>query len=135
MGCYLVDLCGQPVDRMNRHQRRRICEAGEARLARRLRKLRPMIIITVVRSVGSNVRRAEAAARWSSLHLELPYPGRWHRARVIFRQKLTPLLRRVLRSNQTDLGTSRWTNIKEWETPAHQAGGLLNYGADFFVAS
>jgi hypothetical protein len=100
MGCYLLDLCGEPVDRMNLHLRRCICLDGEARLARRLRKLRPMMIVTVVRSIGSNVRRAEAAAGWCGLHLELPYPGRWHHFRVTFRRKLTPLLRTALRGKQ-----------------------------------
>lgn len=61
MGCYLVDLCGKPVDQMDPGSRRCICEAGEARLARRLQQLRPKIVITVVRSIGSNVRRAEAS--------------------------------------------------------------------------
>jgi len=100
MGCYLLDLCGEPVDRMNLHLRRCICLDGEARLARRLRKLRPMMIATVVRSIGSNVRRAEAAAGWCGLHLELPYPGRWHHFRMAFRRKLTPLLRTALRGKQ-----------------------------------
>ena len=100
MGCYLVDLCGKPVDRLDRTSRRCVCEAGEARLAHRLRKLRPIIIVTVVRSIGSNVRRAEAAAGWCGLHLELPYPGRWHRFRLTFRRKLTPVLRSALRSKQ-----------------------------------
>jgi hypothetical protein len=100
MGCYLLDLCGEPVDQMNLHLRRCICLEGEARLARRLRKLRPMMIVTVVRSIGSNVRRAEAAAGWCGLHLELPYPGRWHHFRMTFRRKLTPLLRTALRGKQ-----------------------------------
>src|SRR6516162_3365972 len=95
-GCFLVDLCGKPVDRMDRSSRRCVCEAGEKCLARKLRKLRPMIVITVVRSIGSNIRRAEVAAGWSGLHLELPYPGRWHHFRVTFRRKLTPLLRAAL---------------------------------------
>jgi hypothetical protein len=96
MGCYLVDLCGKPVDRMDRSSRRCVCEAGEKRLARKLRTLRPMIVITVIRSIGSNIRRAEAAAGWSGLHLELPYPGRWHHFRVSFRRQLMSLLRTAL---------------------------------------
>jgi hypothetical protein len=99
MGCYLVDLCGRPVDRMDPSSRRSICEAGEARLARRLRQLRPKIVITLVRSIESNVRRAETRARWSGLHMELPYPGRWHRFSMTFRRKLTPLLRTALTDN------------------------------------
>jgi len=96
MGCYLLDLCGRPVDRMKPSLRRGVCREGEVRLARRLRRLRPQVVVTVVRSIGSNVRRAEVAAGWSGPHFELPYPGRWHRFRVTFRRKLVPLLRTIL---------------------------------------
>src|SRR5215510_3842713 len=75
LGCYLVDLCGTPVDRMDARLRRDICVTGEARLARMLRQLRPKIVVVLVRSIASNVRRAETAAGWSGVHLELPYPG------------------------------------------------------------
>jgi hypothetical protein len=51
----------------------------------------------LVRSIASNVRRAKAAAGWSGVYLELPYPGRWHRFRLAFRRKLIPLLRKALR--------------------------------------
>jgi hypothetical protein len=103
MGCYLVDLCGEPVDQMRPQLRHCVCVEGEARLAHMLRKLHPMIIVTVVRSIGSSVRRAEAAAGWSGRHLELPYPGRWHHLRMTFRRKLTPLLRTALRVEQGKL--------------------------------
>jgi len=93
LGCYLVDLCGEPVDRMNRQSRERICHAGEDRLARRLRRLRPKIIVTLVRSIESSVRRAEARAKWSGVQVALPYPGRWHHYRTVFRENLTPVLR------------------------------------------
>lgn len=98
LGCYLVDLCGEPVDRMDRKARQRVCLAGEASLNRTLRQLRPKIVVTVVRSISRNVRRAEDQAKWSGLHVELPYPGRWVHLRAEFRQKLVPLLRNSLRS-------------------------------------
>src|SRR5262249_56144995 len=76
MGWYFVELWGERGDRMNLHLRRCICLDGEARLARRLRKLRPMMIVTVVRSIGSNVRRAEAAVGYcgSALGASLSRP-------------------------------------------------------------
>lgn len=97
LGCYLVDLCGRPVDRMNMRSRQRVCLAGEVELARTIRQLRPEIIVVVVRSIGTNVQRAERHVSWSGAHLELPYPGRWHHHRTAFRRKLT----RVLRSRLT----------------------------------
>jgi len=93
MGCYLVDLCGKPVDRMVPRQRKRICLDGEARLARRLKHLRPKIVITVVRSISGNVKRSERRAGWLGEHIELPYPGRWHRYRRVFLQGLASVLR------------------------------------------
>jgi hypothetical protein len=93
LGCYLVDLCAGPVNQMNVQARQRVCLGAEARLSRRLRQLRPKIIVTVVRSISGNVRRAEERASWSGLHVELPYPGRWHHHRTDFRRKLLFLLR------------------------------------------
>ena len=96
LGCYLVDLCGQPVDRMDRKARQRVCFAGEASLSRTLRQLRPQIVVAVVRSIGRSVRRSEDQAKWSGLHVELPYPGRWVHHRAEFHRKLVPLLRKSL---------------------------------------
>lgn len=93
LGCYLVDLCGKPVDRMNRAQRRRASRDGEVRLAKILKQLRPKIVITVVRSIAANVRRSESRAAWSGRHIELPYPGRWIRHRTAFLATLKPILR------------------------------------------
>jgi hypothetical protein len=96
LGCYLVDLCGKPVDRLNSKKRKQACRDGEARLARTLKALQPKIIITVVRSISANVRRAQASANWKGLHVELPYPGRWKEHRIAFDDELKPVLRKEL---------------------------------------
>src|SRR5262249_54714303 len=96
LGCYLVDLCGGPVDKMPDGPRRSACCAGEVHLARMIRELHPKVIVTFVRSIRSNVTRAQSQARWRGLHLELPYPGQWHRHRIEFRRRLVPLLRKTL---------------------------------------
>ena len=73
LGCYLVDLCGRPVDRLDKEERRRVCAESEVRLARTIKRLQPKTVITVVRSISTNVERAAAegrldgAARQSSL--------------------------------------------------------------------
>lgn len=108
LGCYLVDLCAEPVDNMTHGARRCACLSGEARLARIIRTLRPEIIITVVRSIGENVRRAGEQAAWSGPHLELPYPGRWYRHRMEFGRRLVPLLRKTVgESHDSDIGVDR----------------------------
>jgi hypothetical protein len=96
LGCYLIDLCGKPVDDMTRDARRQACRRGEKRLAQKIRELRPQAVVTVVRSIGANVTRAQECAGWSGRHLELPYPGRWHRHRTKFRRLLVPFLRQNL---------------------------------------
>jgi hypothetical protein len=96
LGCYLLDLCGQPVDHLPRGPRIDICRHGEARLARTIRALRPRVVVTLVRAIRASVERVLAAAQWSGMHLELPYPGRWIHHRVEFERRLVPVLRKTL---------------------------------------
>jgi hypothetical protein len=92
LGCYLVDLCGVPVDHMSKDRRRKACSDGEINLTRMLKHFRPEAAITVVRSIAANVRNAEEQAHWKAIRLELPYPGRWQDHRLAFRKALVPFL-------------------------------------------
>ncbi len=98
LGCYLVDLCGKPVDRIDEAARRRARRSGEVPLSKTLRRLRPEIVVVVLRSITGNVRRAEEHAKWSDVHLELPYPGRWHRHRIVFLRTLSGFLTQSFRA-------------------------------------
>jgi len=95
-GCYLVDVCGEPVDHLPRSTRLMVCRAGEGRLARKIRTLRPEVIVTLVMSIRASVQRAQKMAIWAGLHVELPYPGRWKRHRVEFQRRLEPVLLKIL---------------------------------------
>lgn len=95
-GCYLVDLCGEPVDRMKKSARAKTCRKSELRLSRMLQQLRPELVIVVVRSIAMNVQRSEKSANWSGRQIELPYPGRWRRHRAAFLSGLIPVLRGLL---------------------------------------
>jgi len=64
LGCYLVDLCAEPVDRLGKKERMRVCTESEGRLARTIKRLQPRTVITVVRSIATNVKRAEQLAHW-----------------------------------------------------------------------
>ena len=96
LGCYLVDLCDSPVDDLPQTTRKMTCAESEARLARDICDLNPKAVVTIVRSIAVNVRRALQTADWSGEYLELPYPGRWHHHQVAFQEVLVPLLRREL---------------------------------------
>jgi len=97
LDCYLIDLCGSPVDRMTPKNRQLACARGEMRLGATIRRLNPEVVVTVVRSIAANVRRAIARAKWQGELVELPYPGRWESHRVEFERTLKPVLRRTLR--------------------------------------
>ena len=96
LGCYLVDLCEAPVDKLTPTQRKAACVHGESRLSDLLVELRPKIIVTVVLSIVENVRRAQTAANWDGTHLAVPYPGRWRHHQQAFQAALTPLLQSEL---------------------------------------
>jgi hypothetical protein len=95
-GCYLVDLCGEPVDDLDAEARAALRRAGEAALARTIRRLRPETVVTLVRAIVPNVRRAEADAGWEGERLDVPYPGRWHAHRQAFTTVFVPWLRRAI---------------------------------------
>jgi hypothetical protein len=83
-GCYLIDLCPDPVDRLDRQSRLATCRNSEASLGRSIARLEPSMILTVVRSIEDNVARAGFRAGWRGPFLHLPYPGRWSRHRDVF---------------------------------------------------
>jgi hypothetical protein len=87
-GCYLIDLCPEPVDHLDRTSRRATCQNSEGLLARSIARLNPMMILTVVRSIEDNVTKAACRAGWQGAFLHLPYPGRWSRHRAVFVSRL-----------------------------------------------
>jgi hypothetical protein len=96
LNCYLVDLCGRPVDRLDNAQRKQARTGGEIPLSRIVRRLQPGMVITVVRSIAPNVLRSLELSNWMGVHLVLPYPGRWKQHRAAFDQLLIPVLKKEL---------------------------------------
>ena len=103
-GCYLIDLCPEPVDRLPARDRRLACIAGEAHLAEAISSLRPDCIVTLVRSIEANVARAAGKAGWNGPFLSLPYPGRWASHKAFFVSSLRVALPGLLK--RTDCRTS-----------------------------
>lgn len=94
-GCYLTDLCREPVDHLDQAERRAMRKAGEAFLTRELKRLQPGTIAPVLRSIVSNVENAAARAHWQGEILQFPYPGRWSRHRAAFIEALAPVIQRL----------------------------------------
>lgn len=87
-GCYLIDLCRDPVDNLDPPSRRAACRSSEASLSRTIDRLNPLKIVTLLRSIEANVTRAAFQAGWLGPFLHLPYPGRWSRHRDVFVEAL-----------------------------------------------
>jgi hypothetical protein len=99
-GCYLIDACLQPVDRMESSARRAACLDGESHLARSFRTFQPETIVSLVHSIRANVERAAERARWKGILVAVPYPGRWIQHRKVFLTSLVPHLRVLLASKE-----------------------------------
>lgn len=103
LGCYLVDLCLDPVNQLTRsddgslQKRLRARRAGEGRLAKTLMELQPQAIVVLLKGIVPNVRRAAALANSNAERFELTYPSRWHHHRVAYRRELATLLRKLKR--------------------------------------
>lgn len=110
-GCYLVDLCPSPVDRLDPESRRRARAAGEQLLSEKLILLQPKMIAPVLRSIVNHVANAAVRANWRGEILELPYPGRWHRYREEFMKALEPSLVELFRSPST--GRLKWQTSED----------------------
>jgi hypothetical protein len=100
-GCYLVDLCAEPVDRLEAKARRAACVAGEESLAMTIAELQPVVIGILLRSIGRNVGNAIARAGWQGEVIQLPYPGRWVRHRQTFIEMVRPVIAREMDRRQS----------------------------------
>jgi len=92
-GCYLTDLCPEPVDRLDAKSRESARRAGEKSLSRTIAELQPATIAALLRSINGHVSRAASRAEWAGQMIHLPYPGRWHQHRSAFIRTLAPVLR------------------------------------------
>jgi hypothetical protein len=104
LGCYLDDLCLEPVNQLTERAdgswRRRLQARrdGEARLAETLAALRPAVIIVALKGIVPNVTRAAAIAGCAETERHtLTYPSRWHRHRLAYRRELAALVRDLKR--------------------------------------
>jgi hypothetical protein len=100
LGCYLIDLCGVPVDRLDAKSRRELCRSSEEPLGDAIRWFRPERIVSLVRSIERNVVRAASRAGWEGAIVSVPYPGRWARHRERFVEVLQPVVAGLLRDDR-----------------------------------
>lgn len=95
-GCYLFDLCPDPVDRLCTQQRRAVRTSSEKLVTESITRLQPDMIATLLRSVERNVANSIMRAQWKGPLIHLPYPGRWEHLRRQFAETLEPVINRLL---------------------------------------
>jgi hypothetical protein len=100
MGCYLDDLCAEPVNQWKltnsvaREKRLRAREDNESTLTNRIREYAPREIVVVMKGIEPNVRRTAEQAGFGDHPIHpLPFPRREHRARYV--DELSHLLRQM----------------------------------------
>ncbi len=95
LGCWLVDLAEQPVDRSPTVERTRAADAGVPALTDMLRELRPDRVVVVLRRIAPAVRRAAGAAGFDDRAIDvLPFPTRqW---RPVYVRQLAGILGEML---------------------------------------
>ena len=95
-GCYLVDLCREPIDHLPAPARREERRRAEPRLAESIREHRPEAIIVLLRAIEPNVSSAAQEAGWTGSLIEAPYPGRWKHLRQDFLKIAAPVVKTLL---------------------------------------
>jgi hypothetical protein len=91
-GCYLVDLCPEPVDQLHAPERDAACRAAERALSNTIARMHPVAIVTIVRAIEGIVLDAASRANWSGTMIHVPYPGRWSRLKRTFVDTLSPVI-------------------------------------------
>jgi hypothetical protein len=96
-GCYLIDLCDEPVDKLPAAERRQAHVEGERTLSTRISRMNPEVIISLARSIRSNIDTAITTSAWQGAIVDVPYPGRWIHHRRKFIASLLPIAKLALR--------------------------------------
>jgi hypothetical protein len=107
-GCYLDDLCLEPVNNLPRRERRERRTQAEGALARRLRRYRPQGVVAIGKTTaGPHVRLALTRAGVTDVDFAVvSFPGRpAHKAE--FHRELRSLLRSAAKAGVLGLGHQR----------------------------
>src|SRR5436309_2778689 len=99
LGCYLDDLCLEPVNHLHDRERKQRRSEAEPRLARRLRRYRPKAVVAVGKTTAApHVRAALERSDLEDVSFaEVPFPGRpAHKAE--FQREMQWILRKARRT-------------------------------------
>ena len=112
LGCYLDDLCLEPVNHLERAARRQKRTDAEGLLAQRLQAYSPLMVVAIGKTTAApHVRAVLAASGLASLPLRVvAFPGRPEH-KVMFHSEMNAIL-----SEACELGVLRTGNARPAET-------------------
>ena len=88
MGCYLVDLCDQPVNNLTDPQKKELSFARIDALSYKLRDLKPEVIIVVIKRILPYVEQALKRSGITVKLYALPFPAMGHQREYIHRLRI-----------------------------------------------
>ena len=92
-GCYLIDLCSEPVNQLPKSTRREARKAEIPRLAAALSGLQPIVVIVVMKAIRKPVTQALQEAGLGEVEMHaLPFPAQGHQQK--YAAQLAELIRR-----------------------------------------
>lgn len=124
LGCWLVDLADQPVNRSAATERLRAVDAGVPALAQTIREVQPARVVVLLRRIAPAVRRAARVAGFDDRAIDvLPFPIRqW---RPVYVDQLAGILADVLGTGAASTAPMRHATA----TTAHRA--IAEVSADY----
>ena len=78
LGCFLIDLCDEPVNGMSPRERRERHVAGEGPLAAKFKAQKPKAVVVVIKRIADSVNLAMANAKLAVPKFILPFPSQGH---------------------------------------------------------
>ena len=95
-GCYLVDLCGEPVNHLPRAERRKKRKDGIPHLAREIARIEPTTQVVVMKGIDGEAKKAMRMSGYRSEKTwTLPFPAQGHQPRFV--RELTEALCKLRR--------------------------------------
>ena len=110
-GCYLDDLCLEPINQLPKHPRYAKRVEAEASFGRRLLDYDPCLVVAIGKTTAApHIRAAAARASSDALVRVVLFPGQWAAHKQQFRGELASILTSAERadvfvSQQRDQGT------------------------------
>lgn len=91
LGCYLDDLCFEPVDKLEAEIRRKKCKESIDELSVRIKEFEPLVIIVVIKLIKKEVNKAIEKSNINAETHYLPFPRyEWQQER--YKKELEEIL-------------------------------------------